>query len=831
MVGHRFLERAVALGLHQRFELVTFAEERRLAYDRVALSSFFDGKSAAELSLVAPGFYEQSGITVHLGERVVSIDREARCVRTSADRVLEYDALVLATGSFPFVPPLPGRDAPGCFVYRTLDDLESIRARAAGVSAGVVVGGGLLGLEAANALRCLGLETHVVELAPRLMAVQLDDPGGALLREKVERLGVRVHTSAQTAEVVVEDGRAAGLRMKDGTVLPAGLVVFSAGIRPRDELARACQLELGPRGGIAIDDACRTSDAAIYAVGECAAHQGRVYGLVAPGYRMAEVAASRIAGGDECFRGAELSTKLKLLGVEVASFGDAFATTAGARVVSFFDAPSGVYKKLVLSADQKLLLGGMLVGDASSYGALVQLQLNQVALPPHPEDLILPAREGAKPAGLGVGSLPDAATICSCLNVEKGTLCKAIAAGCSSVGALKEQTRAGTGCGSCVPLLGELVKKELARAGVTVSDHLCEHFPYSRQGLYSLVRLHRLRSFEDLLARHGHGAGCEICKPAVASILASAWNEHVLDKKHAALQDTNDRFLANLQKDGTYSVVPRVPGGEITPDKLIVLGQVAKEHGLYTKITGAQRVDLFGARLEQLPEIWRTLTEAGFESGHAYGKALRTVKSCVGSTWCRYGVQDSVSFAIRLENRYKGLRSPHKLKSAASGCARECAEAQSKDFGVIATEKGYNLYVCGNGGMKPQHAQLFATDLDEETVIKYLDRFLMFYIRTADRLQRTASWLNGLEGGVDYLRRVIIDAELGICAELEAEMAHVVGSYQCEWKAALADPEKMKLFRPFVNSDQHDPSIVMLPLREQHRPATWQEKEKKKAHG
>jgi nitrite reductase (NADH) large subunit len=444
----------------------------------------------------------------------------------------------------------------------------------------------------------------------------------------------------------------------------------------------------------------------------------------------------------------------------------------------------------------------------------------------------LPAREGGKPAGLGVGSLPDGATICSCLNVEKGALCSAIADGCATVGALKEKTKAGTGCGSCVPLLGELVKKELARAGVTVSDHLCEHFPYSRQGLYSLVRLHQVRSFEDLLARHGRGAGCEICKPAVASILASAWNEHVLDKKHAALQDTNDRFMANLQRDGTYSVVPRVPGGEITPDKLIVLGQVAKQHGLYTKITGAQRVDLFGARLEQLPEIWRALTEAGFESGHAYGKALRTVKSCVGSTWCRYGVQDSVSFAIRLENRYKGLRSPHKLKSAASGCARECAEAQSKDFGVIATEKGYNLYVCGNGGMKPQHAQLFATDLDEETVIQYLDRFLMFYIRTADRLQRTASWLNGLEGGVEYLRRVIIADELGICAELEAEMAHVVGSYQCEWKAALADPEKMKLFRPFVNSERSDPSIVMLPLRDQHRPATWPEKaEKKKAHG
>jgi nitrite reductase (NADH) large subunit len=290
------------------------------------------------------------------------------------------------------------------------------------------------------------------------------------------------------------------------------------------------------------------------------------------------------------------------------------------------------------------------------------------------------------------------------------------------------------------------------------------------------------------------------------------------------LQDTNDTFLANMQKDGTYSVVPRVAGGEITPDKLIVLGAVAQKYKLYTKITGGQRIDLFGATLNQLPAIWRELVDAGFETGHAYGKALRTVKSCVGSTWCRYGVQDSVAMAIRLENRYKGLRAPHKIKSGVSGCTRECAEAQSKDFGVIATENGWNLYVGGNGGMKPRHADLFAADLDDETLVRYIDRFLMFYIRTADRLQRTSVWLDNLEGGIDYLRAVVIDDSLGIAADLEQQMTHIVSTYACEWQATLADPEKLKRFRQFVNSDNADNGVVFMQERGQIRPARPEER-------
>jgi nitrite reductase (NADH) large subunit len=831
MVGHHLLEGLIAAGMVPRWDVTVLADEPRLAYDRVNLTKFFEGKSADDLALAEPDRYGRAGIEVLLGEEAVAIDREAKTVRSSKGRTFAYDKLVLATGSRPFVPPIKGKDGKGCFVYRTIEDLEGIKAFADAVSVGAVIGGGLLGLEAANALRNLGLETHVVELAPRLMALQVDEPGGAILRGHIETLGVAVHTGKVTKEVLLEDdGRVKGLMFADGGVLETPLVVFSAGIRARDDLGRAAGLAIGQRGGIEINEHCQSSDADIFAIGECASYDGRTFGLVAPGYRMAEVVVEALqGGGDKRFRGADMSTKLKLMGVDVASFGDAFGLDAGARSLSIVDTVNGVYKKLVVSSDKKRLLGGILVGDASAYGQLLSICQNNLALPPHPEDLILPAdREGGgKAPGMGIDALPAAAMICSCHNVDKGTICSAISdKKLTVVGDIKSCTKAGTGCGSCVTLLKDLLHSELKKAGVTVVNHVCEHFKYSRQELFHLVKVHQIKSFDELLSRHGSGAGCEICKPAVASILASTFNEHILDRKHIGLQDTNDRFMANVQRDGTYSVVPRVAGGEITPEQLIALGQVAKKYGLYTKITGGQRVDLFGARLDQLPHVWRELIAAGFESGHAYGKALRTVKSCVGSTWCRYGVQDSVGLAVRLENRYKGLRSPHKLKSAVSGCARECAEAQGKDFGIIATEKGYNLYVCGNGGMKPQHALLLAADVDETTLIKYIDRFLMFYVRTADRLERTATWFNKLEGGMDYLKQVVIEDSLGIAAELEADMQHVVDTYECEWKAAIQDPQKLRQFRSFVNSDAVDPSVVFVEERGQPRPATWNEKVK-----
>ncbi|MEO0011661.1 MAG: hypothetical protein RLZZ535_50 [Cyanobacteriota bacterium] len=825
MVGHKFLELMVQKDVSKQWNLVTFCEETRVAYDRVNLSGYFSGKTAGDLTLVEPGYYQENNVEIHIGDRVVAIDRDRQKVISANGIEINYDKLVLATGSYPFVPPIQGNDSPGTFVYRTIEDLENMEAWGKQSQVGVVVGGGLLGLECANALKSMGLETHVVEFAPRLMPVQIDETGGEVLKEKIQALGVQVHTSKSTTNIVSANGKLVKMEFADGGELATDMIVFSAGIRPRDNLARESGLTVGERGGIVVNEHCLTSDRNVYAIGECALYHNQIFGLVAPGYTMAEVASDSITqAGSRTFEGADMSTKLKLLGVDVASFGDNFGRTPGAKELAFTDAINGTYKKLVLSADGKLLLGGILIGDASAYGNLLQLVQNQITLPPHPEDLLVPPREGATALLLGVDNLPDSAQICSCNNVSKADLCNAISDGVMDLGALKKCTKAGTGCGGCVPLVTDIFKTELKKAGIEVKNHVCEHFAYSRQELYHLVKVNQIKTFADLLKQHGRGMGCEVCKPTVASILASTWNEHILETPHVGLQDTNDYYLANIQKDGTYSVIPRVPGGEITPEKLIVIGQVAQEFGLYTKITGAQRVDLFGARVDQLPAIWKRLVDAGFESGHAYGKALRTVKSCVGSTWCRFGVDDSTGLAIEVEERYRGLRSPHKLKSAVSGCTRECAEAQSKDFGIIATENGWNLYVCGNGGMNPQHAVLLATDIDKETLIKYIDRFLMFYIRTADKLQRTSVWFSKLEGGLDYLKSVVIDDSLGICDELETQMQQLVDTYQCEWKTTLEDESKLQRFRHFVNSDRPDPTLAYVAERGQKRPATESEK-------
>jgi len=831
MVGQRFLESLVRQA-PGRFTIDVLCEESRPAYDRVHLSGFFSGKSADDLALVTQDFFLEHGITLHLSARAERIDRETKRVVTANGARLPYDKVVIASGSYPFVPPLPGCDRPQCFVYRTIEDLQAIHAAGTGgAKIGAVIGGGLLGLEAGKALTDLGLDTHIVEFAPRLMAVQVDEGGGRILRRKIEALGVHVHTDKRTTEIVSGTTTVNRLRFADGSDLPTDLIVFSAGIRPRDDIAVASGLPVGARGGIVIDDRCRTSDPDIYAIGECALWGGKTFGLVAPGYQMAETAAAQLAGREEgMFKGADMSTKLKLMGVDVASVGDAHAAHPGARCYAFIDECKQIYKKLVVSEDGKRLLGGILVGTTEGYDTWLPMMLNDMPLPESPEELIFPARtSGAAAPALGVAALPAGAQICSCNSVSKGTICSAVEAGATTIGALKKSTRAASSCGGCAALVTQIMKAELARLGHTVSNHVCEHFPYSRQQLFSLVRLGEIHSFDALIERHGRGRGCDVCKPAVASILASCWNGFILSRDRAQLQDTNDYYLANMQKDGTYSVVPRVPGGEITPDKLIAIGAVAKKFKLYTKITGGQRIDLFGAQVHELPLIWRDLIAAGFESGHAYGKALRTVKSCVGSTWCRYGVQDSVALAIDLENRYKGLRAPHKIKFGVSGCTRECAEAQSKDVGVIATEKGWGLYICGNGGMKPRHANLLASDLDRATLIRFIDRFLMFYVRTADRLQRTAGWLDNLEGGIDYVKEVVCADALGLGAQLEADMARVVESYACEWKTAVEDPNVLKRFRHFVNSDRSDADVVFVEERGQIRPATAEERRSRRA--
>lgn len=830
MVAQRLVEALRDRDAAGLWRITVLAEEPRRPYDRVALTSYFSGRDAEDLALGDPALWDDPLVTLRRDDAVVAIDRAARTVTTARGRVEHYDHLVLATGSSAWVPPMEGADLPGVFVYRTIDDVAELRGyveqlrETRPVVRGAVLGGGLLGLEAAGALQALGAQATVLQVGTHLMSAQVDLGGGEALRRLINQLGVGVRLNAATTRIRPHRRGGVGrLELADGGRVDADVVVVAAGVRPRDELARAAGLQIGERGGVVVDDACRTSDPDISGVGEVACIQGACIGLVAPGYAMAEVTADRLLGGAAQFPGADTATKLKLSGVDVASFGDAFGTTPDSLEIVWADPVAGVYKKLVMSDDARTLLGGVLVGDASAYASLRPMLGRE--LPGDPAAYLLP--EGG--AGAPDLELPDDASVCSCNNVTAGTIRGAVTEhGCTDVGAVKACTRAGTSCGSCLPLVKKLVGTELAKQGITVSSALCEHFALSRAQLYDAVRVSGVASFTEVVARFGTdaaGRGCDICKPAVASILATTAPAHVLDGERAALQDTNDHVMANLQKDGSYSVVPRMPGGEVTPEGLIAVGEVARDFGLYTKITGGQRVDMFGARIDQLPAIWQRLIDAGFESGHAYGKSLRTVKSCVGSTWCRFGVQDSVALAVLLELRYRGLRSPHKIKLGVSGCARECAEARGKDVGVIATDKGWNVYVGGNGGFTPRHARLLAEDLDTDTLIRTIDRFLLYYVRTADRLQRTAPWVEEVEGGLDGVRAVVMDDSLGICADLDAQMARHVEEYTDEWRATLEDPEKLRRFASFVNApDVADPSLAYVPERGQARPATPDER-------
>jgi nitrite reductase (NADH) large subunit len=814
MVSVRFCERLLEYDKNKHFHIKVLGEEIRPAYDRVQLTSFYEKESADELLLETAEWYEQNGIELHLGDRVVEIDRKHKTVATAKGRQCSYDHLILATGSSPFVPPIKGTDLKGVFVYRTIEDLEAIREYAKTAKTASVIGGGLLGLEAAKAVHDMGLHTTVVERSPRLLARQVDSAGGLILQHLIEDLGVNVMTNKITLGFT-GDETVNGIDFEGDEHLQADMIIISAGIRPNDELGKECGITVGDRGGIEVDNKMRTSDHHIHAIGEVALFEGMIYGLVAPGYDMADVAAANLCHKKKTFEGADMSTKLKLMGVDVASVGEPLMPEEQSKAVAVYDSHRGIYKKLVLSLDGKKLEGAILVGDASEYGLLSQICKKGMELPDEPETLLIKAGDHHDVEI----EYDDSEVICSCKNVTAGDIRRVIdEENITTFDGVKKATQAATGCGGCAAVANDIFEAALKDKGVEIDTSLCEHFAYSRTELFNIIKVTGAKSFAEILGSHGKGTGCEICKPTVASIIASIENDHVVD--HAQIQDTNDKYMGNIQRNGTYSVVPRAPGGELTPDQLIVIGEVAKKYDLYTKVTGGQRIDLFGAHLSQLPLIWKELIDAGLETGHAYGKSLRTVKSCVGSTWCRFGLQDSVDMAVELENRYKGLRSPHKLKMAVSGCVRECAEAQSKDVGLIATETGWILYVCGNGGVTPRHADILAADIDSETAIKYIDRFLMYYVRTADRLTRTAPWLEKLEGGLKHLQDVVINDSLGINDQLEAEMQHIVDTYKCEWAETLKDPEKLKMFHHYAN-DEHPDDFEYIQVRGQKRPAPW----------
>lgn len=825
MVGYKFCEKFVAQEQSKDFEITVFGEEPRPAYDRVHLSEFFENQDAKALEMAPAEWYKENGITLVVGERVSDIDRNNKTIATSKDRGFSYDYLVLATGSSAFVPPIKGVEKEGVFVYRTIEDLEDMLAYAAKIKAkkpnarGAILGGGLLGLEAGKAVMDMGLEAHIVEFASKLMPRQLDSRSSQVLQLKLESIGLNIHLSKATNQIL-GNGAITGMEFGEDDALDVDMLVISAGIRPRDELGKTSGLEMGARGGIVVDNRMRTSDKNIFAIGEVALYNQMIYGLVAPGYDMATIAVNQILGEDRMMaENIDMSTKLKLIGVDVASFGEPFMPASKGHSVIFENKTQHLYKRINVSLDGKKLLGGILIGDATDYNMLHQVYLNEMAIPEDAAQLILPASDGDSSFG-SVLDLPDTAQVCSCESLSKGEICCSITDdGCNNLSEVISKTKATTGCGGCKPMVVDLVNETLKSLGKEVKNTICEHFNYNRQELYDLVKINKVADYDEALNLFGNGHGCEVCKPVFASIFATITMETA--NRQPGIQDTNDRFLANIQRNGTYSVVPRVPGGEITPQQLIVLGEVAKKYDLYTKITGGQRIDLFGAQVHELPLIWKDLIDAGFESGHAYGKSLRTVKSCVGSTWCRYGMHESVTFAIDIEKRYRGLRSPHKLKGGVSGCIRECAEARGKDFGLIAVEGGWNLYVCGNGGATPKHAVLFAEQLDDDTAVKYLDRFLMYYIRTAGPLVRTAPWLDKLEGGIDYLRQVVIEDSLGIAEDLENEMKSLIGKYECEWKQAIESPEILKRFKHFVNSDDTDENIEFVPMRGQKMPKPW----------
>ncbi|KAL3944790.1 MAG: hypothetical protein SGBAC_001113 [Bacillariaceae sp.] len=869
MVGQRFMENMLEYA-GDDIEVSTFCEEPLAAYNRVKLTSYFETRNPSDLSMTTEfddegctSWYDDNGVKIFMKDKAVSIDTEKKIVTGASGRQINYDACVLATGSFPFVPPIPGKQRPGVFVYRTIEDLEAMLAYAKenNVKAAAVIGGGLLGLEAAKAVKDMGITSHTIEFADILMCRQIDQGGHAALVGKIEEMGLHVHCGARTEAFVGTDGTADNESMAPVAALkfsnegwddlPVEMVVVSAGIKPRDEIARDSEsIEIGERGGVVVDDYLRTSQDGVYAVGEIALHNNFIYGLIAPGYTMADVCSKAVAhdlgikASDQLasFTGADMSTKLKLLGCDVASFGvnQPKADDPDVQELVWNDPFSGVYRKLIFNKAGTHLRGGILVGDASDYTQLFKLAVGGEELPEDvtPAMLLPPpsCKSAAADSGDEIPSDPNA-QICSCNDITRGNVVDTIrelGVEGATLAEVKKCSKAGTGCGGCEPVVKSIMKTELEAMGGAMSNSICEHFHYSRQELVALMRAEKdpssVDSFDKILEKYGQGNGCEVCKPAVGSVLASLQNKMVLGDERSQMQDTNDRALANMQRGGTYSVVPRVPGGELTPDQLIVLGEVAKKYNLYSKVTGAQRVDLFGAAKHELPPIWEELGKVGFESGHAYGKALRTVKSCVGSTWCRYGVQDSVSFAIRVENRYKGVRSPHKMKSAVSGCVRECSEAQGKDFGMIATENGYNLYVGGNGGSNPVHALLLATDIDEDTVLKYLDRYIMYYILTADKLERTAVWQaklpSGKNGGgpIEHLKEVIIEDSLGICEELDTRMQYLVETYHDEWAEVVNNPKLRAQFDQFANTDKNidkENMIEFIDMRGQERPADW----------
>jgi len=796
MAGARLAEDVLARGGREMFDIVMFGDEPYGNYNRILLSGVLSGLSDPKDIFINPlAWYETNGVKLHAGVRVMAIDRAAKQVIGARGEIEAYDHLVIATGSSPFIPPLEGlyygdeemnsaiRNPQsafkrGVFVFRTLDDCEAITNYAGSGKRGVVIGGGLLGLEAARGLLNLGAEVHVVHLMPHLMEAQLDAQAGATLKRSMEAMGVKIHLNKVTT-AILGNGHVTGLRFKDGATLDCDMVVISAGIRPNTQLAKDAGLMV-ERGIVVKDCLTCANDPNVFAVGECAQHDGKVYGLVAPLWEQTAVLADRLTGRkpEAAYKGSKVSTKLKVMGVELAVMGDRETRDENDEVVTYAEPSRGIYKKLISRNGQ--LVGAILLGDTSTAPALLQAFDRGALLPESRAELLFPL--ASESASQSVVDLPDDAQICNCNGVSKVAIISAVKRGGRSLKSLCDATRAGTGCGSCKPQVQELL--EYTAGDLLVEDPSIHYYtpgvPLSKPELIAAIKERKLKSVSAVFAALAGGKDDPASKAGLASLLKTIWRGEYEDERDARF--INDRVHANIQKDRTFSVVPRIYGGVTSPGELRRIADVAEKYNVrMVKITGGQRIDLLGVRKEDLPNVWRDL---GMPSGHAYTKAFRTCKTCVGSEFCRFGVGDSVALGIAIEKRYQGIEFPHKVKLATTGCPRNCSEATTKDIGAVAIEGGkWEIYVGGAAGSKVRKGDVLTTVETHDDVLLYMGRFMQYYRENAKYLERTYDFVERV--GIEKLRAVLVDDGEGICERLDAEIQAAADAYTDPWQEAV----------------------------------------------
>ncbi|MDE2059759.1 MAG: nitrite reductase large subunit NirB [candidate division NC10 bacterium] len=761
----------------ERFHVVMFGSEPYGNYDRTLLSDVLTGsKDAKQIFLNSLDWYRDHNITLHAGMPATAIDRDNKIVRGGGIEE-SYDTLIIATGSRALVPPVKALEKIGVFVFRTLDDCQTIEAYARGCRRAAVMGGGLLGLEAARGLLSLGLQVTVVEMMPWLMAQQLDAEGGALLQRSMEQMGVQT-LLGKTVTRALGGKRLTGLEFQDGTTLDTDMVVMSCGIRPNAELAE--RFGLAVDRGIVVNDRMQTSDPDIYAVGECAQHRGKLYGLVAPLYDQARVLAEHLTGvlSNGGYQGSRSITKLKVMGIQLVSMGDTIPSDPQDEVVSYVEPSRGVYKKMIIRNNR--LAGATLLGETDTAGVLTQMFLLNAELPDRRADLLFGTSTGAPI--LSVFDLPDHAQICHCHGVTKGQIKEAIEFGkCRSVSQIGASTRAGTSCGGCKKLLEQFLEVYAGEVALDPAEHwYVPSLPMTRPELVAAIKAKGIKSVSALFRELNGGREEPSHKAALASLLKTIWAGEYEDERDARF--INDRVHANIQKDGTFSVVPRIYGGVTSPAELRRIADVAERYQVPAiKLTGGQRIALAGVRKEQLPHVWKDL---GMASGHAYTKAVRSCKTCVGSLFCRFGLGDSIALGIKIEKRFHGIETPHKMKLAAVGCPRNCAESTVKDLGAVAIEGGWQVYVGGGAGTRVRAADLLCTVKTHEEVLTYMGRFIQYYREHGKYMERAYGLVERV--GIDELRELLVKDVEGIGARLDAEIERAVEARTDPWAEADA---------------------------------------------